>query len=664
MGVGLPGDAASPDFRRTRARRLAWWGVGCSLLSAAILAGIPVVFGVPDRMIHVTWRPIDDAARVAIERRFSLSEASKLPDGRWSYVPRDTRPETLRALVDHPAVGATDGIERDTSALAARGPLTARRRGWLAAPPMVPRAAKLAGYFFAVSAGALLLLAGAWWKGLTSATALRLVQKWLASTRASIGRCADALAAATKWLWAHRPTRAAVRIAADAAQRGVPIISADAAGLFRIAFGSVVLACVMLEPMAPSHINEYDVGGAQGVYGTFIGWLAREPAAVQSLGSWLLVFGSLFIAGVATSVSYLGFVLAFLTWASVRALARSHHVVSAITIAMICLLPARWGDGWSVDAWLRRRVRGRAPGAPSRRYGFAPWMLTVVLGVAYFAAAVSKLREGATWILNGTVKYHFVTDLHQALVPWGPALTSNHLIAVGLSLAAVLLEAGIVTAAFTKSVSYRAACGLCSLALLTGFLLFQGIFWPGWWILLLGFLPWQWIRSARDTAPSGGSLTVLQGAFVAALVLQQCYASWVRLEARPFISAYDMYSTTYASPAAYEAAGNLRYRVVGVTDRGSVELPDCDVDEPGARLFAAAAAGGTVERERIRGLIGRCVADRPDVTMVGLEGDKEVYDWDTRRFERKRGLDRIGPVTAEWLRTAPGALERQDRRPR
>ena len=69
-------------------------------------------------------------------------------------------------------------------------------------------------------------------------------------------------------------------------------------------------------------------------------------------------------------------------------------------------------------------------------------MLTVVLGVAYFAAAVSKLREGGTWILNGTVKYHFVTDLHQALVPWGPALTSNHPVAVGLSLAAVLWKPG------------------------------------------------------------------------------------------------------------------------------------------------------------------------------------------------------------------------------
>jgi hypothetical protein len=291
------------------------------------------------------------------------------------------------------------------------------------------------------------------------------------------------------------------------------------------------------------------------------------------------------------------------------------------------------------------------PGAASRRYGFAPWALTVVLGVAFFAAAVSKVREGGAWILNGTVKYHFVTDLDEALVSWGPILTSNHAVAVGASLLAVLVEAAVITAAFSRSVSYRAACGLASLAILSGFWLFQGVMWPGWWILLLGFLPWQWIRGGPHVAPRGGSLLIVQSAFVAALAIQQCYASWVRLEARPFISAYDMYSTTYANEDAYEAAINLRYRVVGVTTGGTVDLPDCEVDEPAARVFAVAAEGDSVERERLRGLIGTCVSNRPDVTMVGLEGDKKVYDWKAGRFVWKRGLDRVGPVPADWLRS-------------
>ena len=167
---------------------------------------------------------------------------------------------------------ASSGSQRRLPRVATHSPQARAARG----PPFAPRAARLAGYLFALSACALLLLAAAWWQGLTSANARHLAQSWLASTRASISRCANGLSVATDQLWAHRPTRATLR-AADAAQRGVPIISADAAGLFRIAFGSVVLACVMLEPMEPSHLNGYDVGGAQGVYGTFIGWLRASP---------------------------------------------------------------------------------------------------------------------------------------------------------------------------------------------------------------------------------------------------------------------------------------------------------------------------------------------------------------------------------------------------
>jgi len=651
MVIGLPTSDVSHDRSRTVARRLAWCAVGCALLSIAILYLIPIVLGVPDRMIIVTWRAIDDDTRVSIERRLNLSEATRTSGFRWSYVPADTRPETLREIVQQPAVEAADGIEPGTFTLSENGPLTARRHGLIAASPLVSRVAKGMAYLSGLAVCVLLLLAAAWRQGLTTAHVHAAVRRALERAGASFARVSAACKNIHSTILRHRPTLATARAALATAQRGVPVISAESAGLFRIVFGVAVLACAGLDPMSPEKINPYDLGGAHGIYGAFVTWLSREPAAVDSIATWLMAFGSLFIAGVATSISYIGFVLAFLAWASVRTLARSHHVVSSITIALICLIPARWSDAWSVDAWIRRRWLGRAPRPASRRYGFAPWALTVVLGVAFFAAALSKVRQGGAWILNGTVKYHFVTDLDQALVSWGPVLTSNHAVAVAASLSAVLVEATVITAAFTKSVPYRAACGLAAFALLSGFWLFQGVMWPGWWILLLGFFPWQWIRGGHHATPRGGSLTIVQWALVAALVIQQSYASWMRLEARPFISAYDMYSTTYASEAAYEAASNLRYRVVGVTTGGTVDLPNCEVDEPAARLFAAAAGGGSVERERLRGLIGMCVSNRPDVTMVGLEGDKKVYDWKAGRFVWKRGLDRVGPVPADWLRT-------------
>lgn len=639
-------------LRGTRApARLAWCTAGCALASIAILYFIPIVLGVPERMITVTWRGIDDASRVSIERQLQLSEPASIGTRRWSYVPSDTRPDTLREILRHPSVEAADGIEPGTFTLSENGPLTARRGGLVAASPVVSRLAKAAAYLFGVTAGVLLLLSVAVRHGLTSTHVRAAVGQARDGGGASFARMLAALGHFTSRLPGHRVVLARIGAVLTAAQRGVPVMSAEAAGLFRIVFGAAVLACAAFDPVSPERLNSYDLGGAQGLYGAFVTWLSREPAVVESIATWLLTFGGLFIAGVATAVSYAGFVLAFLAWACVRSLGRSHHVVASITIALICLLPARWGDAWSVDAWIRRRWLGRTAEGASRRYGFAPWALTVVLGVAFLAAAESKLREGGAWILNGTVKYHFVSDLDDAVVSWGPALTANHAVAVGLSALAVVVEALVITAAFTRSVPYRAACGLAALALLSGFWLFQGLLWPGWWVLLLGFLPWQWVRTGPQVLPRGGSLTIVQCTVIAALVVQQLYVSWARLEARPFISAYDMYSTTYASEAAYEAASNLRYRVVGVTPGGTVDLESCEVDEPAARLFAAAAAGGDVERERLRGLIGACVSDRPDVTMVGLVGDKEVYDWKAQRFVWKRDLDRVAPVPADWLRS-------------
>ena len=507
-------------------------------------------------------------------------------------------------------MSATDGIERDTAALAARGPLTARRGGWLAAPPIAPRAARLAGYLFAVAACAFLLLAAAWWKGLTSPTARRLVQS---GSRARARRLAGARMRSRRRRTSsgHSGQPAPPCAPRPAPRNGAcPIISADAAGLFRIAFGSVVLACVMLEPMEPSHLNGYDVGGAQGVYGTFIGWLAREPAAVQSLGSWLLAFGSLFIAGVATSVSYLAFVLAFLTWASVRALAQSHHVVSAITIAMICLLPAPVGrcverstPGCGAGCWACSRAH------PSRRYGFAPWMLTVVLGVAFFAAARRSSARVGHAILNGTVKYQFVTDLHQALVPWGPALTSNHAVAVG-PLAGRGTAGSLDRDGRVHQVGAHIAprADSAPLALLAGFWLFQGALLAR----LVGFSSWGFFPGS-GSAIAARSLGRLVEHPSRAPSWPPSFPAVLRVvdasRGEPFISAYDMYSTTYASPRPMRPPATALPRCRRHRPR-SVELPDCEVDEP-APGFRRGAAGGTVERERIRELIGRCVADRP-----------------------------------------------------
>ena len=132
------------------------------------------------------------------------------------------------------------------------------------------------------------------------------------------------------------------------------------------------------------------------------------------------------------------------------------------------------------------------------------WVPGLVFGVGYAAAAWAKLAHGPAWILNGTIKYHFITDSVIAPFDWGLQFANHPRLAIAASLFAVVTEALMVTSAFVRSERYRAAMGLAGVGLLSGFWVFMGHFWPGWWILLLGFLPWQHISRAPSCPPSGG----------------------------------------------------------------------------------------------------------------------------------------------------------------
>ena len=195
--------------------------------------------------------------------------------------------------------------------------------------------------------------------------------------------------------------------------------------------------------------------------------------------------------------------------------------------------------------------------------------------------------------------------------------------------------------------------------LLLGFALFQGVFWPGWWILLMSFLPWERLGVTRVRSAAGErvprdhslALTPAQAAFALLIVGQQAAMSAFHVEARPLFSAYDMYSATYGSPQEYEDAINLTYRIVLYEGERSREVPDCPVDDRSAALLPAAARGEASARAWLRELVLGCIDAAPArVTAVALEGDREVYNWDTGEFEWKRRLDVIGPVPADWLR--------------
>lgn len=82
-------------------------------------------------------------------------------------------------------------------------------------------------------------------------------------------------------------------------------------------------------------------------------------------------------------------------------------------------------------------------------------------------------------------------------------------LAILLSACAVLIEGLTIVAAFVKMPTVRLGLGLAAMSILTGFYLFQGVMWPAWWILLLGFLPWQSFDRSTDVASPSRASNVL-----------------------------------------------------------------------------------------------------------------------------------------------------------
>lgn len=608
-----------------------------SALSAALFASVPLLFGSAQRAIVVHWAPMADPERLALERQLQLTDATPIGDNAWMYVPADTSEDALRRIVSHTAIARTVGIDRRGLTLTRSTPLTARRGGLIASPPAwASRAVRIGAALTGGLALLLLLAAVALSRRVTTDADDRdLIEALFTNQAGAAGLLPRAL---RKWL-----------------ERGVPAATAGAAGLFRIVFGGCVLAYVMYEGINPGLLQSPAAGVAQGPYGTVVRWLATHPAVVQQLDAILVSTGLLFIAGIFTRVTFACFVAAFLMWACIFTLGTTTHAVGTLGMTLICLIPAPWGDRLSIDSWLRARRGDPAFRASGRHYGYAFWIPRLVFGVAFLAAAWSKVRGGPDWILNGTIKYHFLTDFDHALVSWGPLLTQSHGIAVGMSAAAVAVEAIAITAAFSRSDGYRIAVGALCLSLLAGFALFQGVFWWGWWILLLAFLPWQRWSTAPAGAVHAAALRPLQAGIAVLLLLQQIAVSGAQLEARPMLSAYDMYSASYGSVDEYEASTNLVYRVVLLRNGERRELGNCVLEDRAAASVPAAVAGDARTRAYLRDAIAECTDDIAPGTELVLEGDRRVYDWDERRFTWRRAVAVVGPVSAPWLRDEPRA---------
>jgi hypothetical protein len=615
--------------------------VGLLLLAAALPLSARGIAGPRGALVHVRWQPsVTTAGRQALEQRFQLTRGEPLDATTWRYDLADPSSGNISALIAEPAAADTHDINRSAASLDPAAVRTTRQSRFPAGDAIVAAADRLAGALAVF--GVLLAF---------TATLARTPHARAAALRTR--RIADVLSASV--------LGPIVRFV----QRGIPQIDAHTAGVFRIVFGAATLAYFVLYPVDSSWLaRTFDLEVDGPVHQAIMQWLRGRPAVVDLVGPWLLVTGAAFIAGVFTRVTYALFVAGAVLWAFVAVSLSSTHPQSILVLTLVALLPSRWGDSVSVDAW-RHTKAGRAITLPAGcRYGYSVWVPVLAFGVAFAAAAWAKLTVPpgwTSWVVNGTVKYHFITDSVNAPVQWGLQLATHPWLAVLASFLAIAIESLVITAAFIRNEWYRLAMGLGAACLIAGFGLFMGVFWPGWWLPLLGFLPWariSQVRSVRlqahEPGPAGRlrqghyvlsrhTITVAQLLMIAAVISQQMVVSSLRLERAPMFSWYDMYSGTYASPAAFTASRPPRFRIVASRDTGNVELGRCNPHEEFVRQFEAAVGGSPEAQADVWEALRGC-GDLTGVRAVVLEGDLNIFDWDLLQFTTTQSARVVGPL--------------------
>ncbi len=581
-----------PAFHRRAAGVVASLCVAAAL---AVVAGQSLLVQEGDPRINIRWRPgIADSQRAALERQLSLSPVEQLQGDTWRYQLHDTSARSIAAIVQHPDVEDTHHIDRADFDVAGDAPRDERRPGPLG--QRWPAVAYLMSDYGPSVLVVLALLAGGY------------------AARPDVARAVS-----------HR-TGAAVT-------RGIPSITPRTLAMFRLVFGLIAAYYVLDLPFPDKRVPPDPYRTDAFVYVAPVHWLAERPPLVRAGQAVATAALAIFAVGIAARPAYAVAMVGVTTWLLALTLRGGTHAYSVLLLPLLALLAVPWGDAPPIYRFFGARPVETRP--PSKRYGYAPWMLCFALGVALAGAAWAKVSEGPAWITNGTVRYHFVTDIDYATVDWGLKVATMPRLAVAMSAAAVAVEAATIVAAFVTLPLLRVALGLAAAGLLTGFYLFQGLLWPAWWILLLGFLPWQWLdRSAPATAPATRDVPRRWQLLCAiGLALQQVVTSTAEIELEPFGSQYDMYSDTHASPADYDSEnpGTVR-RIHGIEegDRRR-DLTDCAM-RIGGPMSEALIDPTLPVPERAAEVVACQPADEPPPKGFVVLEDQCRFNWEKGGF--------------------------------
>ena len=425
--------------------------VGGRWLWLVVIAAVGTLWVVPliERPLNVQIRWMDglsETQRDEAAARLGIRRLNVRGDGIWIVDASSATPEQVRALVEDRRVADTHDVDRRAFRLVGGSALTLPQWavGWLPPCPQLDAAARAAKAPMVVL---LLLLAVMFGRVVRRGEAPRLL-------------------------------------------RGVPDLSPHALAVFRMTLAVAFVAAVVSDiPPAVAHDLQRQVD-----------WIARTEAIrdlAASTRGVVLLHAALVVALSSFAIGFLprtslaiGAVLLTLV-SAVRATHTSIHDWGLPTMTLWVLVIAPWQEGFGVSASLRR-LRGLPVLASTLPRGLAVWLPGLTVGVAFLAAAYAKLdTSGAAWVLDGAVRYHLIEDAAAAPLGWGLSLVRSDAAAVALSLGAVLIEATFWLVIWFRRPTVRALFGAAGAALLAGFYLFQGVYWPAWWALMLAFVPWS-----------------------------------------------------------------------------------------------------------------------------------------------------------------------------
>jgi len=620
----------NPDARRVT-RRLAVTGLLLWGLAGLFYSALQLTFGDRPVYVHVRWAPgVSDAARQHLEQQYRLLLPEPREGRTFGYALSDRSRDNVRSLVLDPSVEDTAQIHRTKFRVGYFAP----RLPYVTSSPWMPASLEVVTTLSSLA-------------GLLSIGLALLGIAAPARVRGHVLTLRDAFLDPVV-----AGQRAATRLESLVIGR-IPPASAESVAVFRMVFGTALLLYFLDSTVVGAWAAnpQTRLSAPPAVLRIFTAF----PWVAEWIRPWLVFWSVLFIIGAMSRTAFVMLTIGALAWGVLLTTQTTHHTVCAPLLMLVFLTWSRWGDAWSVDAWLRRNRRPH--NVAPQEYGYTVWIPSFVLGVVFLAAAVAKLWEsGLAWILNGTVKYHFLSDSPDAMVDWSPWVGAHPWVAVFLSFSAIALESVVIVGVCSRAYRYRLAAGCATTSLMLGFWVFQGLFWPLWWMMMLSFLPWHLVRPGAARAASLPShaplpsepwrlrLTVV---FVLAFVGQQLVVSALRLDVPPLLTPYDMYSTTYSSPAEFEFAAGEAYWIVVVDD--AAETHECRVPRAQADLVIRAAAE-PVDRLSIAPVLRLCFQPSIRLQHISVEATRVNVDWARWRLNEPIRTSLMSPLPANALR--------------